>query len=155
MHHEVIKMKVILLENIKGLGREGDVVDAKDGYANNFLLPKQLAVRATEENMAILEEKAEERRIQKEKEKQDAQAVFEQIHGKSFELKVKTGSGDRLFGSVTAKEIAEEIGKQCNIEIDKRKIELSENIKEKGEKEISIKLHPDITATVKIIISAL
>ncbi len=127
-------MKVILLENIKGLGREGDVVDAKDGYANNFLLPKQLAVRATEENMAILEEKAEERRIQKEKEKQDAQAVFEQIHGKSFELKVKTGSGDRLFGSVTAKEIAEEIGKQCNIEIDKRKNRVKRKHQRKGEK---------------------
>ncbi len=148
-------MKVILLQDVKGLGREGEVVNAKDGYATNFLFPKQLAVKANEENMAVLEEKAEERRIQKEKEKQAAQDIYEQINGKSFELKVKAGSGERLFGSVTSKEIAEEIGRQCGIEIDKRKIELSENIKEKGEKQISIKLHADITATVKIIISAL
>lgn len=148
-------MKVILLQNVKGLGNEGDVVNAKDGYATNFLFPKQLAVKANEENMAVLKEKAAQRQAQKDSEKQAAQDIFEQINGKSFELKVKAGSGERLFGSVTSKEIAEEINKQYGIDLDKRKIELPENIKEKGEREISIKLHPDITATVKIIISAL
>jgi large subunit ribosomal protein L9 len=148
-------MKVILLQNVKGLGKQGDIVNAKDGYATNYLFPKKLAVKANEENMNILAEQLKQKEEQKQQEKQAAIEIYNKINNQSFELKVKAGSGKRLFGSVTSKEIAEEISRICNTEIDKRKIELSENIKEQGEKEVRIKLHPELIATVKIIISAL
>jgi large subunit ribosomal protein L9 len=148
-------MKVILLQNVKGLGKQGDVVNAKDGYATNYLFPKKLAVKANEENMNILAEQIKLKEEQKQQEKQNATALYNKINNQAFELKVKAGSGKRLFGSVTSKEIAEEISRVCGIEIDKRKIELGENIKEQGEKEINIKLHPELTAKVKIIVSAL
>lgn len=148
-------MKVILLQNVKGLGKQGDVVNAKDGYATNYLFPKNLAIKANEDNMNMLAAQIKLKEEQKQQEKQNALDLYNKINNQSFELKVKAGSGKRLFGSVTSKEIAEEISKVCNIEIDKRKIELSENIKEQGEKEITIKLHPEVTATVKIIVSAL
>lgn len=148
-------MKVILLQNVKGLGKQGDVVNAKDGYATNYLFPKNLAIKANEDNMNMLANQIKLKEEQKQQEKQNALDLYNKINNQSFELKVKAGSGKRLFGSVTSKEIAEEISKVCNIEIDKRKIELSENIKEQGEKEITIKLHPEVTAKVKIIVSAL
>jgi large subunit ribosomal protein L9 len=148
-------LKVILLQNVKGLGKQGDVVNAKDGYATNYLFPKNLAIKANEDNMNMLAAQIKLKEEQKQQEKQNALDLYNKINNQSFELKVKAGSGKRLFGSVTSKEIAEEISKVCNIEIDKRKIELSENIKEQGEKEITIKLHPEVTATVKIIVSAL
>jgi large subunit ribosomal protein L9 len=143
-------MKVILLQDIKGLGKEGDVVNAKDGYAVNYLFPKRLAVKASEENLNILKQQAEKKEQQKIIEKQSAVDLYNKINNKTFELKAKAGSGTRLFGSVTSKEIAEEISRACNVAIDKRKIELDENIKEQGEKEITIRLHPDVTAKVII-----
>lgn len=143
-------MKVILLQNVKGLGKEGDVVNAKDGYATNFLFPKKLAIKASDENMNLLNEQIKLKEEQKIIEKQSAQDLYNKIHNKTFELKAKAGSGKRLFGSVTSKEIADEITRVCNVNIDKRRIELNDNIKEQGEKEISIKLHSDITAKVII-----
>ncbi|NMC57154.1 MAG: 50S ribosomal protein L9 [Eubacteriaceae bacterium] len=147
-------MKVILLQTVKGLGKEGDIVNAKDGYATNFLFPKKLAVKASDENMNLHNEQIKQKEEQKLLEKQSAQDLYNKIHNKTFQLKAKAGSGKRLFGSVTSKEIADEISKVCNVNIDKRKIELDENIKEQGEKEILIKLHPDITAKVIINVTA-
>lgn len=147
-------MKVILLQTVKGLGKEGEIVNAKDGYATNFLFPKKLAVKASDENMNLHKEQIKQKEEQKLLEKQSAQELYNQIHNKTFQLKAKAGSGKRLFGSVTSKEIADEISKVCNITIDKRKIELDENIKEQGEKEITIKLHPEITAKVIINVTA-
>jgi len=147
-------MKVILLQTVKGLGKEGEIVNAKDGYATNFLFPKKLAVKASDENMNLHNEQIKQKEEQKLLEKQSAQDLYNKIHNKTFELKAKAGSGKRLFGSVTSKEIADEISKACNIIIDKRKIELDDNIKEQGEKEILIKLHPDITAKVIINVTA-
>lgn len=147
-------MKVILLQTVKGLGKEGDIVNAKDGYATNFLFPKKLAVKASDENMNLHNEQIKQKEEQKLLEKQSAQDLYNKIHDKTFQLKAKAGSGKRLFGSVTSKEIADEISKVCNVSIDKRKIELDENIKEQGEKEILIKLHPDITAKVIINVTA-
>lgn len=147
-------MKVILLQTVKGLGKEGDIVNAKDGYATNFLFPKKLAVKASDENMNLHNEQIKQKEEQKLLEKQSAQDLYNKIHNKTFELKAKAGSGKRLFGSVTSKEIADEISKACNVIIDKRKIELEDNIKEQGEKEILIKLHPDITAKVIINVTA-
>jgi len=143
-------VKVILLQNVKSLGKEGEIVNAKDGYATNFLFPKKLAIKASEENMNLLKDQIKQKEDQKILEKQTAQDLYNKIHNKTFELKAKAGSGKRLFGSVTSKEIADEISKVCNVNIDKRKIELDENIKEQGEKEILIKLHPDVTAKVII-----
>ncbi|MEL7571044.1 MAG: 50S ribosomal protein L9 [Eubacteriaceae bacterium] len=147
-------MKVILLQTVKGLGKEGEIVNAKDGYATNFLFPKKLAVKASDENMNLHNEQIKQKEEQKLLEKQSAQDLYNKIHNKTFELKAKAGSGKRLFGSVTSKEIADEISKACNVIIDKRKIELDDNIKEQGEKEILIKLHPDITAKVIINVTA-
>ena len=147
-------MKVILLQNVKSLGKEGEIVNAKDGYATNFLFPKKLAIKASEENMNLLKDQIKQKEDQKILEKKTAQDLYNKIHNKTFELKAKAGSGKRLFGSVTSKEIADEISIVCNVNIDKRKIELDENIKEQGEKEILIKLHPDVTAKVIINVTA-
>ncbi len=148
-------MKVILLKTVKGLGNEGDVVEAKDGYATNYLLPKKIAIRANEENMASLEEQLRQQEAERAAEKEAAQAAHDKLDSQTVVLKVKAGTGERLFGSVTAKEIADVINATYGLNIDKRKIDLKENIKEKGLKELQIKLHPEVTATLTVDVQAI
>ena len=146
-------MKVILLQDVKSVGKKGDLINASEGYAKNFLLPKKLAVEATKSNLNDyeLKQKAEAKRKQEELEK--AQEMKKQLDEKVVVIKVKTGSNGKLFGSVTNKEVAEEIIKQTGMNLDKKKVSIGDSIKMLGERTAVIKLHPKVTAevTVKIV----
>ncbi len=146
-------MKVILLEDVKGTGKKGQIVNASDGYANNFLLPKKLAVAATNDNLNSikLQKKAEEKR--KAEELAAAKELAEKLGKKDIKISVKTGDNGKLFGSVTNKEIAAAIEQQTGLVIDKKKIVLNDQIKMVGTRHVNIKLHPEVTAEVKVIIS--
>ena len=127
-------MKVILLKDVKGTGVKGDVVNVSDGYARNFLFPKGLAVEATKSNLNELKnkERAQQKRI--EQEKQEARELAKKISDITLVIKAKSGENGKLFGSVTNKEIAQELKKQHNITIDRKKIVLDEPIKQLGQK---------------------
>ncbi len=146
-------MKVILLEDVKGTGKKGQIVNASDGYANNFLFPKKLAVAATNDNLNSikLQKKAEEKR--KAEELAAAKELAEKLTKLDIKISVKTGDNGKLFGSVTNKEIAAAIEQQTGLVIDKKKIVLNDQIKMVGTRHVNIKLHPDVTAEVKVIIS--
>ncbi|KLU67109.1 MULTISPECIES: 50S ribosomal protein L9 [Desulfosporosinus] len=148
-------MKVILQADVKGTGKKGQVCEVADGYARNFLFPKKLAVEATTGNIQDISHKkaAEERR--KAKEKEDAIVLGNKLNDLQVDVKIRTGEGGRIFGSVTSKEIAEGLKKQHGIEIDKRKLELKEPIKALGTYEISVKVHPDVTAKLRVYVSAI
>jgi large subunit ribosomal protein L9 len=145
-------MKIILLNDVKGLGKKGELVNAKDGYARNFLFPKNLAIEATPANLKRWEERKE---IQKEKEKEGYEKALKmkaKIESISLQLKGKAGEGGRLFGSITSKDISEALMAQHNIDIDKRKIEMKDNIKALGITNVEVKIYPEVSAklTVKI-----
>ena len=146
-------MKVILLEDVKSVGKKGELVNASDGYAKNFLFPKKLAVEATKSNLNDFElkQKAEAKRKKEELEK--AQNMAKELENKTVTVKVKTGENGKLFGSVTNKEVAEEIVKQTGMEIDKKKVSIGDPIKMVGERTAVIKLHPKVSAeiTIKIV----
>lgn len=146
-------MKVILLEDVKSVGKKGELVNTSDGYAKNFLFPKKLAVEATKSNLNDFElkQKAEARR--KKEEFEQAQAIAKELENKTVTVKVKTGENGKLFGSVTNKEVAEEIVKQTGLEIDKKKVSIGDPIKMVGERTAVIKLHPKVSAeiTIKIV----
>jgi len=143
-------MKVILQVDIKALGQKGQVREVSDGYARNYLFPKGLAVEASAGNVQDLAHKkaVEERR--KEKEKQEVLALAAKLNALNIQIAVKTGEGGRLFGSVTSKEIAAELKNSCGIEIDKRKLELKESIKNLGDYLVTVKLHPEVNAQIKV-----
>ena len=134
-------MKMILLQDVKSVGKKGDLINASEGYAKNFLLPRKLAVEATKSNLNDyeLKQKAEAKRKQEELEK--AQATAKELEDKVVTIKVKTGGNGKLFGSVTNKEVAEEIVKQTKLDIDKKKVSIGTAV---------IKLHPKVTAEVKV-----
>lgn len=143
-------MKVILTEDVKKVGKKGDILEVKDGYARNALFPKKLAVEANAVNLnqRKLEQKSEDKR--KQQELDDAKAVQTKIDGKEIKLGVKCGENGKVFGSVTSKEIAEEIAKQFNVKVDKKKVQLKEAIKGVCSQKIAIKLHPTVSATVVV-----
>jgi len=148
-------MKVILLQDVKGLGKAGDLVNSKDGYARNFLFPKNLAIEANEENLKKWEERKKEEAKKIQQEIEAANELKERLENLTVTLKVKTGSQGRLFGSITALDVANNLKEQYGIDIDKRKIELKENIKSLGNFEAEVKLYQDITAKLKINVVAL
>jgi large subunit ribosomal protein L9 len=146
-------MKIILLKDVKGLGKEGELVNAKDGYARNFLFPKNLAVEATPANLKKWEER---KKIKKAKEKEEydkALKLKKKIETLKLELKSKAGEGGKLFGSITSKDISDALMEKYNIDIDKRKIELKDNIKSLGTTNVEIKVYPEVSAklTIKVI----
>ena len=143
-------MKVILLQDVKSLGKKGEIVNVNDGYARNFILPKKLGVEATGKNLNDL-------KLQKNKEKKVAQEnldaakklAAELAEGK-VELAIKVGEGGRAFGSVSSKEIAAAVKEQMGLDVDKKKIQLKEAIKSLGTHIVSVKLHPEVTAELKV-----
>ena len=145
-------MKVILTQDVKKVGKKGELLEVKDGYARNALFPKGLAVEANAVNLnnRKLEQKAEDKR--KQQELDDAKQIAEKINDKEIKLAVKTGEGGKVFGSITSKEIAEEIQKQFGVKIDKKKIQLKEAIKGLGGQKVNIKLHSSVTATVTVLV---
>ena len=142
-------MKVVLTEDVKKLGSKGDVVDAADGYARNYLMPRGLAVEATQQKIKELEEKeAKKNRLESEK-REDAQKLKSKLESEKFVIKVKAGENGRLFGSVNTKDIAEAAADK-GYDIDKRKIELDDSIKNLGVHNVQVKLYDDIIAELKV-----
>lgn len=146
-------MKVILLEDVKNVGKKGQIINAKDGYARNFLFPKNLAIEATDVNLKNLEN-AKKRKEEKENEiLEEAKILEEQLIQKTIVIKTKTGENGKLFGSITTKEISDLLEKEHGISIDKKKYDLEEPIKSVGEYYVKIKLHPAVNAKVKVIVT--
>ena len=143
-------MKIILLQDVKSVGKKGDIIDANDGYARNFLIPKKMGVPANAENMNTLKlQKSNEAKVAQEQ-LEEAQRFAKELETKEVVLAIKAGEGGRTFGSVSSKEIATAYKEQCGITIDKKKIQLSESIKNFGVYEVKIKLHPKVTGTLKV-----
>ena len=143
-------MKVILLENIKGVGKKDEVINAADGYARNYLLPKKLAVEANAENMSKLNNKKEAASYKKDVEKKSAEELAKKIKGIMLKIRVKAGENGKIFGGVTSKEISENLKTQYNFNIDKKKIELKETIKTLGSFNVPIKLFEGVVAQLKV-----
>ena len=146
-------MKVILLQDEKKLGKKGDVIEVSEGYARNYVLPKKIGVEATSKNLNDLKlQKANADKVALEQ-LNDAKALAAVLAEKTVEVKMKAGEGGRAFGSVSSKEIAAECKVQHNIEIDKKKIVLPEALKNFGMYEVNVKLHPQVTAVLKVHVS--
>jgi len=142
-------MKVILKEDIHGLGKAGQIINVKDGYARNFLFPKGLALVADEKNMRLLEYQKKKFEEQAKKKRQDAESIAERLTGIQITIKSKAGEDQKLFGSITSKDIAEALQKE-GFSIERKQIMISEPIKRLGEYEVEVKLHSNINAKLKI-----
>ncbi|MBM7585099.1 large subunit ribosomal protein L9 [Bacillus pakistanensis] len=143
-------MKVIFLKDVKGKGKKGEVKNVADGYAHNFLIKQGLAVEANHSNVSQLEgQKKKEQKLAQE-ELEEAKQLKEKLEGLTIEMKAKAGEGGRLFGSITSKQIAETLKKNHKIKIDKRKIEMNDAIRALGYTNVPVKLHSDVTATLKV-----
>ena len=145
-------MKVILIEDVKSLGKKGDIVNVSDGYARNALFPKKLGLEATPKNINDLKlQKAHEEKVAKEA-LADAKAFAAELATKEVQVSIKVGEGGRTFGSVSSKEIAEAARAQLGYDLDKKKIQLSTPIKALGTTTVGIKLHPNVTAELKVVV---
>lgn len=145
-------MKVILLEDVKSLGKKGQIVNVSDGYARNLLLPKKLGVEATGKNMNDLKlQKAHEDKVAQEN-LDAAKAFAEELKDKQVDVGIKVGEGGGTFGSISAKEITEAAKAQLGYELDKKKLQLSAPIKELGTTMVPIKLHPKVTGELKVVV---
>ena len=146
-------MKVILKQDIKGVGKKDEVINAADGYARNFLFPKNLAVPADSGNMNNLKAKKESESFRRSEDKKESEALAEKMKSMVLKFKVKAGENGRLFGAITAKEIAETLKKDYGISVDKKKIILPEGIKTLGTQTIEIKLNEGVIAKLKITVT--
>lgn len=143
-------MKVILLEDVKSLGKKGEIVNVSDGYARNYVLPKKLGVEANSANMNDLKlQKANADKVAQEQ-LEEAQKMAALLETKEVVLKMKSGEGGKAFGSISSKEIAAAAKQQCALELDKKKIQLPEAIKALGVYEVSVKLHTKVTGKLKV-----
>ena len=143
-------MKVILLQDVKSLGKEGEIVNVNDGYARNFIIPKKLGVEANSKNMNDLKlKKNNEETIAKEN-KEAAEKLAGELKAGQVALKIKVGEGGKAFGSVSAKEIAAAVKDQMGLDVDKKKIQLKETLKTLGTHIVPVKLHPEVTAELKV-----
>jgi large subunit ribosomal protein L9 len=143
-------MKVILQQDVKGQGRKGDIVNVSDGYARNFLLPRGQAIEANKKNLARLKEQKAVEQKRKQQEQEEFSELAKRLSGKAVTINAKAGDQDKLFGSVTSKEIAEQLKGQFNIDIDKKKINLPEPIKHLGTFTVEVKLYPGISAQLQV-----
>lgn len=143
-------MKVILRADIKGVGKKDEIINASDGYARNFLFPKNLAVEANAENMSNLKAKKDSNAYKKSQEKEEAKKIAEKLSGILLKIPVKAGENGKIFGGVSAKEISDVLKKEYNIEVDKKKIELKETIKTLGVRTLTIKLYEGVIGNLKI-----
>ena len=139
-------MKVILLQDIKGVGKKDEIINASDGYARNFLLPKKMAVEADKNNLNKLNVKKENEKQRKQNELENAKEIAEKMKTITLKIKAKSGENGKIFGGITSKEVAENLKEQYNINVDKKKISIQETIKMLGNYFVEIKLHEGITA---------
>ena len=145
-------MEVILKEDVPKLGQRGELVKVAEGYGRNYLLPKRLAIEATAQNRAVIEQMKVSAQRRSAREKSDAESLSQQLEGATLSFTRKAGEHDHLFGSVTSGDIAEALASQ-GFTVDRRKIQLDEPIKNLGEFAVTIKLHRDITAKVKVVVA--
>lgn len=143
-------MKVIFLKDVKGKGKKGEVKNVADGYAHNFLIKQGLAIEANQANVSTLNAQKKKEEKAAEEELAEAKKLKEVIEKLTVELTAKAGEGGRLFGSITSKQIAENLQKTHNIKIDKRKIELEDAIRALGYTKVPVKLHSEVTATLNV-----
>ena len=146
-------MKVILLEDIKGVGKKGQILNASDGHARNFLLPKGLALEATKQNLDALERKQKSDESKRRQELEQATALREEIESEPVKIEVQAGASGKLFGAVTNKEIASTLETQRKISIDKKKIEIKKAFNSVGEYTADVRLHPNVVAKLVVIIA--
>ncbi len=143
-------MKIILLQDEKKLGKKGDIIEASEGYARNYILPKKIGVEATAKNLNDLKlQKANESRVAQEQ-LDAAKALAAELENKQVTVRIKAGEGGKAFGSVSSKEIAAAYKEQHHLDIDKKKIQLPESLKNFGSYQVSVKLHPQVTATLTV-----
>jgi large subunit ribosomal protein L9 len=143
-------MKVIFLKDVKGKGKKGEVKNVADGYAHNFLIKQGLAVEANNANVSSLNAQKKKQEQEAIEELEQMQHLKIQLEELTVQLRAKSGEGGRLFGSVTSKQIADELKKSHNIKLDKRKLELPDGIRSLGFTNVPVRLHPEVTATVKV-----
>lgn len=143
-------MKVILLDDVKGKGKKGTVVNVSDGYARNFLFPRSLAIEANDKNMKELKARQKAEANKKAEELNEAKKLADEISKLTVVVKAKSGENGKLFGSITNKEIAEALKMQHGVKIDKKKIVLNEPIKTIGVKQLEVKVYPEVSATLKV-----
>jgi large subunit ribosomal protein L9 len=143
-------MKVVLLQDVKDLGKKGELVSASDGYARNFLFPRKLAVEATEGRLKEIEDKKSSEKNRKEKELSAAKELAEKLSKLEVNFKTKAGENGKLFGSITGKDIAEAIKAQHKIEVDKKKVVLHDAIKALGTYQVEIKVYPEVSAKISV-----
>ena len=143
-------MKVILLQDVKSLGKKGELVEASDGYARNYLLPRKIARKANAQAMNEYKNAENSKNFKIATQKAQAEQQKKMLEGKKFVMTAKAGQGGRLFGSITAKQVAEEIKKQYNIVVDKRKVVLECDIKEFGTYKAEVKLYTGISANIDV-----
>lgn len=147
-------MKVLLLADVKAQGKKGEIINVSDGYAKNFLFPKNLAKEATAQVINEVKAKNDSAAYKKETERKQAVELAEKINGAVIKFQTTGGADGRLYGAVTNKDIADKIASQLGITIDKKKIVLSDNIKRTGEYAVKLKLYPEVSAELKIIVEA-
>ncbi|TYS18071.1 50S ribosomal protein L9 [Rossellomorea vietnamensis] len=143
-------MKVIFLKDVKGKGKKGEVKNVADGYAHNFLIKQGLAVEATNSSVSQLEGQKNKEKKQAQEELEDAKKLKAILEELTVEMTAKSGEGGRLFGSITSKQIADQLKKTHKIKVDKRKIEMNDAIRSLGFTNVPVKLHQDVTATLKV-----
>jgi large subunit ribosomal protein L9 len=147
-------MEIILLQDVKALGKKGEIVKVSDGYARNFILPKKLGMEATKQNLFELsQQKAAEAKKQKEI-LEEARSQGKKLEELTIKLKIKAGEGGKTFGSVSSKEIAAAVKEQFGLDIDKKKLLLNDPIKHAGSYTVPVKLHPQVTAELKVVVDA-
>ncbi len=145
-------MKVILVQDVKGLGKSGQVVEASSGYARNFLFPRQLAQEATEGALKAVEQRIKTEKVKAAKLKAEAEELAGKLSSAKITVKAKAGTEGRLYGAVTGKEIADAVTQQTGLAVDRRKFDLSEPIKTLGDFEVHAKVHPEVSATLHVTI---
>ncbi|GGE05904.1 50S ribosomal protein L9 [Marinithermofilum abyssi] len=143
-------MKVIFQQDVKGHGRKGEVKEVAEGFARNYLLPRKLAVEASQGNMNALKDQKRREQERKKEELEEAQKLAQRLEKLDVVLKAKAGEGGRLFGAVTSKQISQHLKQEYNIKVDKKKIQLDEPIRTLGVTRVPVKLHPKVTATISV-----
>jgi large subunit ribosomal protein L9 len=147
-------MRIVLRDDVENLGKKGDMVEVADGYARNYLVPRGLALKATDGNQKQADAMRRNREARERREREAAEALAAQFEGRTITIKARAGGEGRLFGSVTSVDIAEAVQKQTGAEIDRRKIDLDEPLKELGGVDLAVRLHPDVLATLHIEVEA-
>ena len=143
-------MKVVLRDDVENIGRKGDLIEVTDGFARNFLVPRGLAMKATKGVVQQAEAMRRNREARDARDREAAQALADQLTGKRIELRARAGEGGRLFGSVTSADVADAVRAQTGIEVDRRKTQLAEPLKELGVVEVPVKLHADVEVSLTV-----